>query len=110
MHPDLRPISERVEALSARAARADGGVRADEAEVLLCDGYAAALAADAWSASAEQRMQELMVAIPAEGAARELRILARTHTAFQQDLMVLRRDLAALRQQFDRLTAASRAA
>jgi hypothetical protein len=105
MHPDLRPISERVAALCSAARRDDGTVSAQAVESVLCDGYAEALAADAWSAQTERRMQQLIIAIPAEGAARELRTLARGHTEFQQQLMVLRQGLAALRAQFERLTA-----
>ena len=104
MDPDLTPISDRVAELCARAERAAGTpALMQEIETLLCDGYAEALAGDAWSARTERRMQELITAIPAEGAARELRTLARRHGDFQVRLVLLRRRLVALRAEFDRL-------
>jgi hypothetical protein len=108
MDPDLTPISDRVDELRARAERATASPRLlQEIETVLCDGYAEALAGDAWSARMERRMQELIVAIPAEGAARELRVLSRSHGDFQVRLVLLRRRLVALRSEFDRLGAAA---
>src|SRR3954449_6533338 len=92
MDPDLTPISDRVAELCARAERFAGGpALLEEIESVLCDGYAEALAGDAWSARTERRMQELIVAIPAAGAARELRTLSRRHGDFQVRLVLLRR-------------------
>ena len=111
MHPDLNPISDRVDELCSRAERAtaDASLLA-EIERTLCDGYAEALAADAWSARTERRMQELIVAIPAPGAARELRTVSRHHGDFQVRLVLLRRRLVRLRTEFDRLGARAHAA
>ena len=104
MDPDLTPISDRVAEMCARAERfADGPGLLEEIESVLCDGYAEALAGDAWSARTERRMQELIIAIPAPGAARELRGLSRRHGDFQVRLVLLRRRLVALRAEFDRL-------
>jgi hypothetical protein len=108
MHPDLKPISDRVEELSERAGRAAvDNALLEEIETTLCDGYAEALKGDAWSARIERRMQELIVLIPAAGAARELRTLAKGHGDFQVHLVLLRRHLVRLRAEFDRLGASS---
>ena len=110
MHPDLTPISDRVQALSERAGRATSDlVLLSEIETTLCDGYAEALEGDAWSAQMERRMQELIVQIPAAGAARELRVVAKRHGDFQVHLVLLRRRLVRLRAEFDRLGAGSAA-
>lgn len=105
MHPDLTPISDRVQALCERAGRraAPDPVLVGEIERTLCDGYAEALEGDAWSAQMERRMQELIVRIPAAGAARELRVVAKRHGDFQVHLVLLRRRLVRLRAEFDRL-------
>jgi hypothetical protein len=108
MDPDLTPISDRVQALSERAGRsAPDPVLLDEIESTLCDGYAEALKGDAWSAQMERRMQELIALIPAAGAARELRVVAKRHGDFQVHLVLLRRRLVRLRGEFDRLGAAA---
>lgn len=105
MQPDLTPISERVEDLCERAGRAaPDPTLLDEIESMLCDGYADALAGDAWSARVERRMQELIGLIPAAGAARELRKLAKVHGDFQVRLVLLRRRLVRLRAEFERLS------
>jgi hypothetical protein len=111
MHPDLTPISDRVDALCARAERAPSDrLLLDEIESTLCDGYAEALAGDAWSARMERDMQKLIAASPAPGASRELRALSRTHGDFQIRLVLLRRSLVRLRAEFDRLSAHAHAA
>ena len=111
MYPDLTPISDRVDALCARAERAPADrLLLDEIESTLCDGYAEALAGDAWSARAEREMQELITAIPAPGAARELRALARRHGDFQVRLVLLRRSLVRLRAEFERIGSHAQAA
>ena len=111
MHPDLTPISDRVDALCSRAERAPADrVLLDEIERTLCDGYAEALAGDAWSARMEREMQKLITAIPAPGAARELRTLSRSHGDFQVRLVLLRRSLVRLRVEFDRLSSHAHAA
>ena len=100
MQPDLATMIKRLGALRARV---EGGEEAPLAQIeeALTDGYAEALAADAWSMSTEDRLQELITnaSIPVRG--RELRALATEHQCFQRDLIALRRELAALRRDRD---------
>ena len=111
MDPDLTPISDRVDALCVRAERAPADRQLlEEIETTLCDGYAEALAGDAWSARTERRMEELIMEIPAPGAARELRTLARRHSDFQVRLILLRRNLVRLRAEFERISDRAHAA
>ena len=111
MHPDLVTIVGRIAALRQRWASADE-VQAllPEIEDALAEGYAQALAGDAWSMRVEQRLQELLTNADVPVRGRELRVLATDHDRFQRDLIELRRELAALRQDRDRLGAGSRAA
>jgi hypothetical protein len=106
MRPDLATVIERVAALHERA---NGGVPdrrlLAEIEDTLTEGYAHALAGDAWSMHSEQRLHELISDIEAPVRGRQLRTLAGEHARFQQDVMALRRALADLRHDRDRLAA-----
>lgn len=108
MRPQLATMTERVAALrsrSADSASVDGLL--DEIEDALAEGYAHALAGDAWSMASEQRLHELIsdADVPVRGG--ELRRLAGEHAAFQRDLIELRRQLAALRHHRDGLRTAA---
>ncbi len=106
MHSDVEAATQRVIATRARVVglRADGVLR-QEVEDELCAGYAHALAGDAWLADSERRLHELIddVSLPVRG--RELRALAAEHAKFQRSVIELRRELAALRREYDRLRA-----
>ena len=85
--------------------RADSAAQ-DESEVSLADvenvlteGYAEALAGDAWTMRAERTLQDLLQSAASPARALSLRALAREHAAFQYELIALRRELAALRAQ-----------
>ncbi len=106
MHPDLEAATQRV--IAARARLVDlppDGVRRQDVEDELCEGYAHALAGDAWLADSERRLHELIddTALPVRG--RELRALAAEHAEVQRSVISLRRELAALRREHDRLRA-----
>jgi len=110
MPPELVTISERIASLRNRSASAAGGqALVAEIEDALAHGYAEALAGDAWSMRTEQRLQELIsdTDVPVRG--RELRVLASEHSGFQRDLIALRRELAELCHDRDRLRAGSHA-
>lgn len=81
-----------------------------EIDDALPDGYVQALAGDAWSRRSEQRLQELITHpdLPVRGP--ELRRLVAEHDRFGRELIALRRQLAGLRQDRDRLAAALRSA
>lgn len=104
-------VIERIVSLRERVARAAGGpALLPELEDALAEGYAHALLGDAWSMRVEKRLQELLTNpdVPVRG--RELRVLASDHDRFQRDLIALRRELAALRRDRDRVSAGSQAA
>jgi uncharacterized protein YceH (UPF0502 family) len=112
MHPDLARMIERVHALHEQARDRAGVDRAllEKIEDVLTEGYARALEGDAWSMRSEQRLHEL---IDGDGdgdslvRSRELRTLATEHARFQNEVMALRRELAELRHERDRLHAGS---
>jgi hypothetical protein len=110
MHPDLARMIERVHALHEQARDRAGVDRAllEKIEDVLTEGYARALEGDAWSMRSEQRLHELMYG---DGDSlvrgRELRTLATEHARFQNEVMALRRELAELRHDRDRLHAGS---
>lgn len=111
MHPDLVTIVGRIGALRERSARAAGAqALLLEIEDALAEGYSHALAGDAWSMRVEQRLQELLTNADVPVRGRELRMLASDHDRVQHDLIALRRELAALRRDRDRLSAGSHAA
>lgn len=107
MRPDLATVIDRVAALRERAHMdAPDGRLLAEIEDTLTEGYAHALAGDAWSMRSEQRLHELISdAADAPVRGRELRSLAGEHARFQNDVMALRRELAELRHERDRLAA-----
>jgi hypothetical protein len=106
MPPDLATMIQRVAALRERAhiRATDIGLLA-ETEDMLTEGYAHALAGDAWSMQSEQRLHELINDINSPVRGRDLRSLAGEHARFQRDVMALRRELADLRHERDRLAA-----
>lgn len=87
----------------ARGARDEGLL--EQIEYVLSEGYAQALAGDAWSISGEQRLQQLISGEGQPFRARRLRLLASEHAQFQRDLVALRRELRELRHDRDRLCA-----
>lgn len=110
MRPDLATVIDRVVALRERTQdRAPTDRLIAEIEDVLTEGYAHALAGDAWSMQSEQRLHELISDVESPARGRELRALAGEHARFQNDVMSLRRELAELRLDRDRL-AGSRAA
>ena len=104
-------IIERVEALRAQAGVRAGG--ADDAllaqiEDMLTEGYAHALDGDAWSMRSEERLHELISDAGSVIRGRELRQLAAEHARFQREIVALRRELAELRHDRDRMQALAR--
>ena len=93
---ELRKVSEASSATEALLARI---------EDRLTEGYAWALAGDAWSMRTEQRLHELCSGTLVIVDDRDRRGLAREHIRFRRDLTALRRELAALRRERDRLRA-----
>jgi len=104
MRPDLATVIERVAALRQRArGHAPSERLMAEIEDTLTEGCAHALAGDAWSMRSEQRLHELISDAGSPVRGRELRSLAGEHARFQNDVMALRRELADLRNDRDRL-------
>ena len=97
---------ERVAALrvQARGRTAPDALLA-EIENTLTEGYAHALSGDAWSTRSEQRLHDLISNSDSPVRGRELRALATEHARFQNDVIALRRELAELRNDRDRLKA-----
>lgn len=110
MRPDLATMIDRVAAVRqrARGGRAEEGLLA-EIEYILSEGYAEALMGDAWSIGSEQRLNDLIDNAESPTRGGELRTLANEHAAFQRDVVALRRELAELRKDRDRLHAGSNA-
>ena len=75
----------------------------EQIEDVLSEGYGQALAGDAWSISREERLQQLLSDADVPFRARHLRLLAAEHADFQRDLVALRRELAELRSDRERL-------
>lgn len=104
MRPDIETAVEHVAAARVRLGRAPlGEVDAQEIEDALCKGYAQALAGDAWLAQTEQRLHELIEDRSRPVRGRDVRALAAEHGDFQHGLIALRRELAAMRREHDRL-------
>lgn len=107
MKPDLAVAIEKVIGLREEAAR---GVPCDallaQIEDGLSEGYAEALAADAWSLRVEEQLHGLIGDTVAPGRFR-LRALALEHVRFQRELISLRSELAGLRRDRDRLSVRS---
>ncbi|MBW3608896.1 MAG: hypothetical protein KY463_11160 [Actinobacteria bacterium] len=110
MRPDLATMIERVTLLRERCARGarDEGLL-EQIEDVLSEGYAQALAGDAWSNSTEERLQQRISGEGEPFRARRLRLrlLATEHAQFQRELVALRRGLAELRHDRDRLCVGS---
>ena len=107
MQPDLAAATEKV--LRLRRATVSGAASETllaQIEDVLSEGYAEALAGDAWSLRMEERMQELIDDAVAEERV-ALRAIASEHLRFQRALIALRGELAGLRGDRDRLCAGS---
>jgi len=104
MRPDVQTATDRVIAIRAhlRSDPAREGAL-QECDDALSEGYAQALAGDAWLAHAEQRLHELIddTSIPVRG--RDLRVLVREHREVERSVIELRRELDGLRRQHDRV-------
>ena len=110
MRPDIEAAIARALALRARLrGLPNGDVSPQEIEDTLCEGYAEALAGDAWLMRTERRRHELIDDPSCSPRGRDLRALTSEHGRFQRDLVALRRELAELRREHDRLRAESRA-
>ena len=112
MRPDLATMIERVQGLRARTRGRAGG--ADEPllvqiEDVLTEGYAHALDGDAWSMRSEERLHELISDTESVVRGRELRKLSSEHARFQREIVMLRRELAELRHDRDRMRSGARA-
>jgi hypothetical protein len=104
MRPNVQSATDRVIAIRARlTGEPQRDVSMREREDALSEGYAEALAGDAWLASTEHRLHQLIddVSIPVRG--RDLRLLMREHDDVQRSVIALRRELAGLRREHDRL-------
>ena len=112
MPPDLATVIERVAALRAQARDRRGwdATLLAQIEDMLTEGYAHALDGDAWSMRSEERLHELIADTDSIVRGRELRTLAGEHARFQRDVIALRRELAELRHDRDRLWSGTRAA
>lgn len=99
VRPDLADLTDRVARLLADTA---GCAPSDElmalVEGLLTEGYASALAGDAWAIRAEQRMHDLVGDRAARARGDSLHALTREHAVFERQLIALRRELAELRR------------
>lgn len=110
MRPDVEAATNRVAAVRSRLARtSDPDLLGHEIEDVLCEGYAHALAADAWLTESERRLHELIADSTAEIRGRDLRLPVREHAAFKQRILTLRRELESLRHEQDRLRTGSHA-
>ena len=97
---------ERVAALRVDLrGRTPGEALLAQIEDTLTEGYAHALTGDAWSMRSEQRLHDLISNSESPVRGRELRALAYEHARFQGDVIALRRELAELRHDRDRLRA-----
>jgi hypothetical protein len=104
MRPDVQSATDRVIAIRARLRRDPGRESSlDETEDALSEGYAQALAGDAWLAQSEQRLHELIddASIPVRG--RDLRVLVHDHGEIERCVIELRRELEGLRREHERL-------
>ena len=93
-------MTARVAQLRAEtAARARSDVSRAKIADVLTEGYARALAGDAWAMRAERQLHDLLCDSASPNRGVSLRALMREHASFQAELMTLRRELAALRRQ-----------
>jgi hypothetical protein len=100
MRRDVENATARIIAIRSRLR--DGDVSDSENDDALSEGYARALAGDAWLARAEQRLHELIddTTLPVRG--RDLRTLVRDHAELQRDVIALRHELEGLRRDRER--------
>ena len=104
MRPDLATMTERVTLLRQHcAAGAPVPALLEQIEDVLSEGYGEALAGDAWSISSEKRLQQLISERGQPFRGQRLRWLAYEHARFQRELIGLRRELAELRRDRERL-------
>lgn len=102
---DIELLTDRVAAARARlAGLAAAELPARELDDMLGDGYAVALAGDAWVAQSQQRLDELLenAAVLARSR-RDLHAHTRERLELQRSVAGLRRELAALRVDVDKL-------
>ena len=110
MRPNLAAMIDRVVALREHVRdRAPDAALLVEVEDTLSEGYAHALAGDAWSTRSEQRLHELINDAQSPVRGRDVRSLAAEHGRLQREVVALRRELAELRHERDRLRAGSHA-
>lgn len=110
MRADVDTATERIIAARLRLAAVPArAVRLQEVEDVLCEGYAQALAADAWLMKTEGRLHELIDDASLAARGRDIRSLSGEHGRVQRSVMELRRELAALRAEHDRLRTRSHA-
>jgi hypothetical protein len=103
MRPDVDSATERVIALRTRLAEPHAaGPALQTIEDELCVGYVCALQADAWLSGVEERLQASFEerSLDARG---QVRAVAAEHAKLQRGVIALRRELAALRREHDRL-------
>lgn len=108
MRSQLADMTRRAAGLRDEVAR---GTRSEallaRIEDALSEGYSVALAGDARSMRAEERLHAIVSdpSVPVRGAT--LRTIAREHATLEAEIVALRRALAELRRERDRLLAAS---
>jgi hypothetical protein len=111
MAPDLPSMTDRLAGLREQVAHPGAGpALLAQVEDALTEGYACALSADDWTARAERRLHDLLTDTDVPVRARDLRELTTQHTRLQRELVALRRELAALWHDRDRLRTGARAA
>ena len=111
MPPDLKTATGRVAEARARLAHLppnEASLR--EIEDVLADGYALALAGDAWLKRTERHLHELIDAASQPPRAGDLRALATVRGNFQRALVALRDELGHLRQEYSRVLGTCRIA
>jgi len=108
VRPDLLDITQRVARLRGDTVGGDASpellARIEDA---LSEGYGRALTGDAWSMRTEARLQEIISDTSTPVRGRALRTIATEHAQFERDLIGLRRELAELRRDRDRLCTGS---
>jgi hypothetical protein len=111
MRPDLLEMTERVARLRDDAVIGDACPQLlARIEDALSEGYGLALTGDAWSIRNEERLHEIISDTNTPVRGRALRTIATEHARFERDLIGLRRALAELRRDRDRLCARSHSA
>lgn len=104
MRPDVETATERVAAVRARLACLPPlDLHVQEIDDALCEGYAQALAGDAWLTRTERRLHELIDDPSLAVAGSELRALAGERGVLERSVIALREELAALRHEHERL-------